>query len=116
MGIFNIFQSKDSLKRKIKTIEENIKKTVSIFCNENFSVIQYGAYDINPKHLVFWICVDTDKIKKELESNIELNNQLRSLLVKYEYPKEAVDSVYIGFESQETVERESKGDWYLHFK
>lgn len=116
MGIFNIFQSKNSLKRKIKTIENEIKKIVSIVCNEKLSLYWYGAYEIDPKHLVFWVCVDTDKMKRQLETNENLNNQLRDLLVKYEYPEEAISSVHIGFESQETVDRESKGDWYLHFK
>ena len=116
MGIFNIFQSKSSLKGKIKTIEQEIKKLVSIVCNEKFSTLWYGAVEIDPKHLVFWICVDTDKMKEQLENNKDLNNQLRNLLVKYEYPKDAISSVYIGFESQETVDRESKGDWYMHFK
>ena len=116
MGIFNIFQSENSLKGKIKTIEKEIKKIVSIVCNEKLSLQWYGAYEIDPKHLVFWVCVDTDKMKSQLETNENLNNQLRDLLVKYEYPKDAISSVHIGFESQETVDRDSKGDWYLHFK
>jgi hypothetical protein len=116
MRIFNIFQSKDSLKRKIRVIEKEIKKLVSIVCNENFSVLQYGAYEINPKHLVFWICVDTDKMKEKLMDNESLKNKLNELLVIHKYPKDAINYVFIGFESQETVDRESKGDWFLHFK
>jgi hypothetical protein len=76
----------------------------------------YGAYDINPKHLAYWICVQTDKMKDELRENIELNNTLRTLLEKHEYPKDSQKAVHIGFESQETVDRESKGNWYHHFK
>jgi hypothetical protein len=116
MGVFDIFKKANPLKEKINLIEKEIKKTISIFCQYNFSVVKYGAYEIDAKYLVFWICVDTDSIKKELESNQDLKNQLRNILFKYEYPKNAINSVFIGFESQETVNRESQGDWYLHFK
>lgn len=116
MGLFNIFQSKNPLKRKIKTIEEEMKKIISMNFDIKFSILHYGAYDIDPKHLVFWICVDTDEIKEQLQNNNKLNQKLRNVLIKNEYPKEAISEVYIGFESQETVDRESNGDWYLHFK
>ena len=116
MGLFNIFQSKNPLKRKIKTIEEEMKKILSMNFDKKFSILHYGAYDIDPKHLVFWICVDTDEIKEQLQNNDELNKELRNVLIRNNYPKEAIDSVYIGFESQVTVDRESNGDWYLHFK
>lgn len=32
------------------------------------------------------------------------------------YPAESQRFIHIGFESQETVNRESKGNWYHHFK
>jgi len=38
------------------------------------------------------------------------------LLKKHNYPIYALQFVYIGFESQETVDRESNGNWYHHFK
>ena len=93
-----------------------MKRVLSMNFNIKFSVIYYGAYEINPKYLVFWICVDTDKIKAELERDEELKNKLKNVLIKNEYPIEAIHNVQIGFESKETVNRESKGDWYLHFK
>ena len=116
MGMFDFFKSKNSLKRKIKTIEQEIEKTVSMNFNGKFSILRYGAYEINPKYLVFWICVDTDEIKKKLENDKTLNNELKNILIKNEYPKDAINNVHIGFESQETVERESNGDWYMYFK
>jgi hypothetical protein len=116
MGIFDIFKSRNSLKRKVIKIEEEIKEIVSRNCSEKFSVLHYGEYNINPKYLVFWICVQTDEMKMKLENNNELNAELREILVKVEYPSLAINDVQIGFESQETVDRESHGDWYLHFK
>lgn len=116
MGIFNFFQSKKTLGRKVAKIKKDIESIVSEVCNEKFSVLHYGAYEINPKHLVYWICVDTDEVKNKLSSDDSLKEILRNTIIKAEYPSEAVDDVFVGFESQETVDRESNGDWYLHFK
>lgn len=106
----------NSLEKKIEFIKEEMKKIISLHCNEDFSILHYGAYEINPKYLVFWICVETDKMKVKLKNNKNINKNLRELLLKNNYPKEAINDVYIGFESKETVDRESKGDWHLHFQ
>ena len=105
MGIFSFFQSKNSLKRKIEIIEEEMKNLIAAGFDEKFFLFHYGAYEINPKHLVFWICIDTDRTKERLEGDKQLNSQLKNILVKNKYPKEAITNVYIGFESQETVDR-----------
>jgi hypothetical protein len=104
------------IRKKILTIKTEIEKLILPLCSEKFFVDWYGAYDIDPKHLVYWICVQSDKMKNELHENSELNIELRSLLEKNEYPAESQKFVHIGFESQETVDRESKGNWYYHFK
>ncbi len=48
--------------------------------------------------------------------NDDLLPRLKQLLDKYNYTTMARDLVHIGFESQETVDRESDGNWFLHFK
>lgn len=116
MNIFKSIFFSESLKGKIIRIENEIKQLVMLVCKEKFWIEKYGAYDIDPKNLVFWICVQTDKVKKELENNSNLENDIKFLLDKYNYPKSARKHLHIGFESQETVNRESQGDWYLHFK
>lgn len=108
--------NQDSIKRKILDIEDDLKRIIQPVCNEKVNVVWYGAYDINPKHLVFWVCVHTDAMKNELISNKTLYKQLRDLLQKHNYPEEARPHVHIGFESQETVDRTSGGNWYYHFK
>ena len=116
MIILKHLYSKDSLKRKILDVRDEMKNIVSKVCDEDVRIDWFGAYDISPKHLVFWICVQTDKTKEKLIANKELYLQLHGLLEKYNYPQEARKSVFIGFESQETVERESDGNWYHHYK
>lgn len=116
MSFLKLFYPKSSLKRKILDIKDDIEKIIPEYCDERFWINWYGAYEIDPKHLVFWICVKSDVMKLNLNSNSELMSTLRSLLVKHRYPEDARQSVSIDFESQETVDRESNGDWYVHFK
>lgn len=107
---------KKLLKQKIQNIKASIQQLIPLFCSEKFDITWYGAYDIDPKYLVYWICVQTDQTKHEMQNNIQLNKELRQLLEEYEYPIEAQKFVSIGFESQETVNRESNGNWWYHFK
>ncbi|TRX51639.1 hypothetical protein FNH22_24060 [Fulvivirga sp. M361] len=116
MNIYKNLFSEKSMKGKILRIKDDIEKLIKPICNEKFWVEWYGAYDIDPKNLVFWGCVQTDETKERFESNSDLMNNFRLLLDKYDYPEQARKHVHIGFESQETVDRESDGDWYLHFK
>ncbi len=106
----------DKLKTKIKRIKKDIEKLTSKYCAEKFNVTYYGAFDIDPKHLVYWICVQTDKTKCDLENNEILGKFLRELSDKNNYPIDSRKFVAIGFESQESVDRESNGNWWHHFK
>lgn len=109
-------KNRNILKAKIEKINLDLQKLISEILNQKIVVFHYGAYDINPKYLVFWICVDTDEIKERLDKDKKVIKELKDILVKNEYPSEAINSVHIGFESHETVNRESKGNWFLHFK
>lgn len=110
------FYRKDSLKRKILDIKDDIEQLVKTHCNEKFFIDWYGAYDIDPRYLVYWICIKTDREKAKLKDDLKLNSELRQLLEKHKYPTNVQKFVHIGFESQETVDRESNGNWYHHFK
>lgn len=105
-----------SLKQKIQSIELALKNKIGEICEEKVGINWYGAYDIDPKHLVFWVCVQSDRMKSELEQDKPLLMELRALLELFDYPAEARPHVHIGFESQETVDRESNGNWWYHFK
>lgn len=116
MSFLKFIHSKQSIKRKIIDIKDDMKKLVKKTCNENVWINSYGAYDIDPKFLVFWICIRTNKAKQQLKGNFELMNELKQLFVKHDYPLEARKYVIIDFESNETVQKKSGGNWFEHFK
>lgn len=116
MSILKFLYGKTSLKRKVFDIEDAIQKRVKKYFEGSFWINSYGAYDIDPKHLVFWICVKSDNDKKTLQLNEPLKQELRNTLVEFDYPEKAIPFVHIGFESQETVDRESNGSWHNHFQ
>jgi len=116
MKFFNNFFSKNTLKNKIVHIQNDIKNIVTNYCDEKIWIMRYGAYDIDPKYLVIWVCVVSDCMKHKLQSNNELKKSIDLIFKKHGYPEQAMSKVKVGFESQETVDRESEGDWYLHFK
>ncbi|HEV8507814.1 MAG TPA: hypothetical protein VGQ53_20550 [Chitinophagaceae bacterium] len=103
-AITNYSYDKDLIKRKILDIKIGIENLIQTVCSEKFFVDWYGAYDINPKHLVYWVCVESDKIKNQLSQDAELMFALRELSDKHQYPSESQRSVHIGFESQENSE------------
>lgn len=55
-------------------------------------------------------------MKIKLKSDAKLYEKLTHILDKHDYPIEARNEVGIYFESQQTVDRDSKGSWYHHFK
>jgi hypothetical protein len=104
------------LSRTVEAIRRDMRQIARSVAREDVSVTCYGAFDIHPKHLVYWICVTTDAEKHRLEDDGALMERLRDVLVSRRYPPEGRDFVHIGFESQETVDRESDGDWWQHWK
>ncbi|RBP47244.1 hypothetical protein DES53_10141 [Roseimicrobium gellanilyticum] len=97
-------------------IEREIEKIASEASKEKVWVTHYGANDIHPRHLVYWICVRSDHEKDRLQRDVLLNTRLRELLTIHNYPVEGREEVHIGFESHETVDRESGGNWWVHWK
>jgi hypothetical protein len=79
-------------------------------------VWSFGAYEIDPKNLVFVVGVSTDKEKRNLKIDVKFNNNMKALLIKYNWPIESRKHVVFDIESQETVDRESSGHWWQHYK
>ena len=112
----NMEQNASNIKEVTERIERAIKDLVARYAQEKFWVTHYGANDIDPKYLVYWICVESDEEKKRLSDDNDLERRLRTLLIEHAYPVSGRDEVHIGFESQQTVDRESGGNWWHHWK
>ena len=105
-----------SLEKITAIAESKIKVISGEYIHEEYWVTHYGANDIHPKNLVFWICVKSDVERDRLMSDKGIMKRLRSVLDEVDYPEEGRNQVIIGFESQETVDRESHGHWWHHWK
>ncbi len=103
------------LKWKIWRIEAAIKVLVKAEGYKPF-VWSFGAYYIEPKHLVFVVGVPTDEEKNILKENNNFIHSLNILLVKFGWPEKARKHVIFDIESQETVDRENNGNWWYHYK
>ena len=103
------------LKWKIWRIESALKKLVIA---EGFKpmIWSFGAYYIDPKHLVFVVGVPTDDAKENLKSNNSFTTSMTDLLAKFNWPIQARPEVVFDIESQETVDRENNGNWWYHYK
>lgn len=104
------------IKAVTERIEQAMDALIAGITREKHWVTHYGANDIHPKHLVYWICVRSDAEKKRLAADVALMAKLRALLTEHQYPVEGRNEVFIGFESQETVDRDSGGNWWYHWK
>jgi len=103
------------LKWKIWRIESEIRLLITK-AGIKPNVWSFGAYYIDPKHLVFVVGVQTDEQKDQLKTDQNFNDKIRSLLEKYHWPNEARKHVSFDIESQETVDRETDGNWWYHYK
>lgn len=79
-------------------------------------VFWIGAYNIDPKYLFFVIAVQTDRERDRLRADQQLSEQLMQALVTVDWPEAARPHVKFEIESEETVKRESGGNWWAHYK
>ena len=103
------------LKWKIWRIEAAIRRMLR---DEGVQprVWSFGAYYIDPKYLVFVVGVTSDEEKDRLRADGTFNEEMKCLLAAYNWPIQARAAVVFDIESQETVDRESKGNWWYHYK
>lgn len=107
---------KSAIEATVDRIVGAIKDEIAPRTRERVVVTHYGAIDIHPKHLVIWIVVDSDAERSRLAGDAVLRQRLRGFLAEFQYPVEGRDTAHIGFESVETVNRESGGDFWRHWK
>jgi hypothetical protein len=103
------------LKLKIWRIEKALRNLVSAHGFKPM-VWSFGAYCIDPKHLVFVVGVPTDEAKTELKAKSNFMAAIPKLLETYNWPLQARPYVVFDVESQETVDRENNGNWWFHYK
>jgi hypothetical protein len=95
-------------KKKIKRLVRQIYADANLF--------SFGATNIDPQYLAIWITTQTDSERDNLRAKPELIDKFRTTLSEAGYPREAVPKVGFEFESQETVNRDFHGSWYLATK
>lgn len=103
------------LKWKVWRIEAGLKSLLKQ-AGVKPLVWSFGAYDIDPKHLVFVVGVPTDKEKDNLMADSRLGDKMKSLLEKFNWPIAARKHIVFDIESQETVDRKTNGNWWHHYK
>jgi hypothetical protein len=91
------------------------RRAIRVLCPST-KVISFGATYVDPRYLAIWIQTRTDEERDQLAAKPALIEQIREALLKVGYPSLAVPKVSISFESQETVDRDYKGQWFLRFK
>jgi len=79
-------------------------------------IFHFGAVDIHPKHLAYWITTDTDAQRDRLAADTGMQDEFRRILMRVGYPAEAILDVGFAFQSEETVQRDYGGNWYYAVK
>jgi hypothetical protein len=74
-------------------------------------VVSFGAIHLSPKHLAYWVATDKDWERDQLIQDLTFRPACIRALVKCGYPKKFADFLGIAVESQETVDRECRGNW-----
>lgn len=103
------------LKWKVWRIERAIRQVIRS-AGVKPIVWSFGAYYIDPKHLVFVVGVTSDSERNRLRTDPSFMESLQNLLVHFNWPVVARKYIYFDIESQETVDRENDGNWWFHYK
>lgn len=77
--------------------------------------IMLGAGNNRSGYLVYWIAVITDREKSEL-AHLDLEAQMRGMLLEAGYPPEEAARACLAIESDETVNRDYGGNWWYAIK
>jgi len=75
-------------------------------------IFHFGAVDIDPRHLAIWLTTATDAERDRLRKAPGLEAAFREALAAASYPAHAIAEVGFAYESQETVDRDLKGNWW----
>ena len=79
----------------------------------------YGACGIHPRHLVVWYLFKTDEEYEMAKSNKltdRLDKLTRDELRKNGYPEEGTTEIMVSFTTDEDIQRQTGGDYWVYFK
>lgn len=103
------------LKKKVANIAEEAQTVVRRTGGATCTILSLGAYDVDPRLLMFVVQVAKDADREKLKERPALAEALKELPKKHGWPKDALDDVVFHIESQETVDRENEGNWAYRF-
>ena len=106
----------DDLAARIARIEADLKALVRVQTGAEAMVWSHGAHWIHPRHLVFGIGVATDALRDRLRADPTVQQAWRALLDRHGWPAVARNDVAFFVESQQTVDRDSGGNWWYHVR
>ncbi len=82
----------------------------------SYDIFSLGATDIDPRHLALWIITVTDAQRDVLQHDASLRRAIRTILKNNGYPADAIAQVAIVIQSEETVSRDFRGNWWYAIK
>jgi hypothetical protein len=103
------------LKNKVAKIAEEAQTVVRRTGGATCTILSLGAYDVDPRLLMFVVQVPKDADRDKLKERPALAQSLKELLKKHGWPAKACDDVVFHIESQETVDRENEGNWTYRY-
>jgi hypothetical protein len=104
-----------SLEGIIKRVERRLREHLAPRGYTQLEVHHFGAIDLHPRHLVICVCVGTDAERQQIiDSNPA--TLIRTWLAEEGYPQDATPHIAVSIDSQETVDRDWKGDWHQYYQ
>jgi hypothetical protein len=81
------------------------------------TIFSFGAIDLFPGSLAFWVRVPTDAERDGLlKDQTAFDRWMVAILLESGYPEDSVGRVAFTAESDETVNREHGGNWWYAIK
>ena len=105
-----------SLERLISNIKGDLRNLLKDYTKEKVNIYDYGITPTNLNNFALCIIVASDAEKQRLFQLSTLNETIWGIFKKRNYPIDAIQNVQIKYESRETIQRESKGNWNYHFR
>lgn len=99
----------------LRTAIANAERTMTAHVRKAMpgaSIFSFGAVDLFPGSLAFWVRTPTDAERDALLGDPAVFEALRSLLRDAGYPEESLGRVGFTAQSDETVDRDYGGNWY----